>query len=286
MELRQLRCLVAIVEAGSFTDAAVELGLSQAQVSRTLAGLENALGVRLLRRTSRRIAPTAAGTRVLARARRVLAETDELVREATSGEATSGEAGVRVGHAWSALGRHTVDFQRRWARTFPEVRLQLVRTNSATAGLAEGACDVAVVRSEPDRKRFSDVVVGLERRYCAMATDDAWARRRFVRLHDLAERTVLLDRRAGSTTPQLWPPEHRPAFEHTSDVDDWLTAVSSGRVVGITSEATLTQYRRSGVVFRRVRDAPPIPVRVLWWRDERHPHTGKVVDLLTELYRG
>jgi hypothetical protein len=144
---------------------------------------------------------------------------------------------------------------------------------------------VAVVRSEPDRRRFSGVVVGLERRYCAMATDDAWARRRFVRLADIAERTVLIDRRAGSTTPQLWPEDQRPGFDYTADVDDWLTAVSSGRVVGITSEATLTQYRRSGVVFRPVRDAPPIPVRVIWWRDERHAHAGKVVDLLTELYR-
>ncbi|MEV4730421.1 LysR family transcriptional regulator [Saccharopolyspora sp. NPDC049426] len=280
VELRQLRCLVAIVETGTFTDAAGELGLSQAQVSRTLAGLENALGVRLLRRTSRQVTPTAAGTRILARARRVLAETEELVREATTGDAI-----LRVGHAWSAMGRHTVAFQRRWAASWPEVRLQLVRTNSATAGLGEGACDVAVVRSEPDRRRFSGVVVGLERRYCAMATDDRWARRRFVRLADIAERTVLLDRRAGSTTPQLWPEDQRPAFEDTTDVDDWLTAVSSGRVVGITSEATLTQYRRSGVVFRPVRDAPPIPVRVIWWRDERHTHAGKVVDLLTELYR-
>ncbi|MEV4645759.1 LysR family transcriptional regulator [Saccharopolyspora sp. NPDC049357] len=280
VELRQLRCLVAIVETGTFTDAAGELGLSQAQVSRTLAGLENALGVRLLRRTSRQVTPTAAGTRILARARRVLAETEELVREATTGDAS-----LRVGHAWSAMGRHTVAFQRRWAASWPEVRLQLVRTNSATAGLGEGACDVAVVRSEPDRRRFSGVVVGLERRYCAMATDDRWARRRFVRLADIAERTVLLDRRAGSTTPQLWPEDQRPAFEDTTDVDDWLTAVSSGRVVGITSEATLTQYRRSGVVFRPVRDAPPIPVRVIWWRDERHTHAGKVVDLLTELYR-
>ncbi|TWF95934.1 DNA-binding transcriptional LysR family regulator [Saccharopolyspora dendranthemae] len=280
VELRQLRCLVAIVEAGTFTDAAAELGLSQAQVSRTLAGLENALGVRLLRRTSRQVVPTAAGTRVLAHARRVLAEAEELVREATTGDST-----LRIGHAWSALGRHTVAFQRRWERGLPEVRLQLVRTNSATGGLAEGACDLAVVRTEPDRRRFSGVVVGVERRYCAMATDDAWARRRFVRLSDLAERTVLLDRRAGSTTPQLWPDDRQPSFEDTADVDDWLTSVSSGRVVGITSEATLTQYRRSGVVFRPVRDAPPLPVRVIWWRDERPLHAGKVVDLLTELYR-
>ena len=43
VELRQLRCLVAIAEAGSFTDAAIDLGISQAAASRTLASLESAL---------------------------------------------------------------------------------------------------------------------------------------------------------------------------------------------------------------------------------------------------
>jgi hypothetical protein len=46
VELRQLRFLVAIVDAGSFTDAALDLGVSQAAVSRTLAALEQSLKVR------------------------------------------------------------------------------------------------------------------------------------------------------------------------------------------------------------------------------------------------
>ena len=64
VELRQLRSLVAIVDAGSFTDAAIDLAVSQAAVSRTLASLEAALGVRLLRRTTRDVTLTAAGNRV------------------------------------------------------------------------------------------------------------------------------------------------------------------------------------------------------------------------------
>src|SRR5215471_18108047 len=85
VELRQLRCLVAIVDEGTFTDAAIGLGVSQAAVSRNLASLERALEVRLLRRTSRSVTPTATGLRVVAQARRVLGEVDDLVREATSG---------------------------------------------------------------------------------------------------------------------------------------------------------------------------------------------------------
>ncbi|GLW50375.1 LysR family transcriptional regulator [Streptomyces sp. NBRC 14336] len=281
VELRQLRCLVAIVDEGGFTDAAIALGVSQAAVSRTLASLERALGVRLLRRTSREVTPTGTGQRVLAHARRVLGEVDDLVREATSGHER-----LRVGYAWAALGKHTKDFQRRWAEAHAGTDLQLVRVNSPTAGLAEGACDLSVVRRPLDDRRFDTALVGLERRLCAVADDDPLARRRSVRLADLAGRTLLVDRRTGTTTPELWPPDTRPATEETHDVDDWLTVIATGRCVGMTAEATAHQYPRPGVVYRPVRDAEPIAVRLAWWRDDPHPATQAAVELLTALYRG
>jgi DNA-binding transcriptional LysR family regulator len=280
VDLRQLRCLVAIVDEGTFTDAALALGVSQAAVSRTLASLERALGVRLLRRTSREVAPTGTGLKVLAHARRVLAEVDDLVRDATSGHAH-----LRIGYAWAALGRHTLAFQRRWSREHPETDLHLVRANSASAGLAEGACDLAVVRRPLDDRRFDAAIVGLERRLCALAADDPLARRRSVRLADLAGRTLLVDRRTGTTTPDLWPAEARPATEETHDVDDWLNTIATGRCVGITAESTANQYPRPGVVYRPVRDAEPIAVRLAWWRDDRHPAARPVLELLTSLYR-
>ncbi|MBB4911033.1 LysR family transcriptional regulator [Actinophytocola algeriensis] len=280
VELRQLRCLVAIVDEGTFTDAAGALGVSQAAVSRTLAALESALGVRLLRRTSREVVPTAVGGRVITRARRLLAEAGDLVREATSGHSA-----LRIGYAWSAMGRHTVAFQRRWAVLHQDVELHMVRTNSATGGLAEGACDLAVTRTEPDRRRFDGVIVGLERRYCAMASDDPWVRRRSLRLAEIADRRLVIDRRSGTTTTDLWPPDGRPEVEYTQDVDDWLTVIATGRCVGVTAESTVAQYPRPGVTFRAVRDATPIPVRLIWWRDDPHPSTRAAVALLTELYR-
>ncbi|WP_242887413.1 LysR family transcriptional regulator [Actinomadura litoris] len=280
LELRQLRVLVAIVDTGTFTDAAIELGVSQAAVSRTLAALERTVDARLLRRTSRSVTPTATGARVLARARRLLADADDLVRDAATGR-----TGLRIGYAWAAMGRHTVAFQRQWPRRWPHIDLQLVRTNSATGGLAEGACDIAVVRTAPDPRRFEDAVVGLERRYCAMASDDPWARRRSVRLADIARRTLLIDPRTGTTTLDLWPPGAGPATERTTDIDDWLTSVASGRRVGVTARSTVEQYRRRGVVYRPVRDAAPIAVRLAWWRDDPHPAVPHAVELLTELYR-
>ncbi|MEV8022249.1 LysR family transcriptional regulator [Streptomyces sp. NPDC086554] len=280
LELRHLRCLVAIIDTGSFTDAAAELGVSQAAVSRTLAGLEETLGVRLLHRTSRSVTPTTAGVQVLARARHVLAEADDLVREATTGHTR-----LRIGHAWSAMGRHTAEFQRRWAAEHPDIELYLIRTNSATGGLAEGLCDLAVVRTAFDEARFADAVVGQERRYCAMAADDPWARRRSIPLADIRERTLLIDRRTGTTTAELWPEGTRPTVEYTRDIDDWLAIIASGRGVGLTPESTGNQYRRDGVVFRPLRDAAPITVRLIWRRHDPHPATHAAVALLTDLYR-
>ncbi|MFJ9713943.1 LysR family transcriptional regulator [Streptomyces sp. NPDC101234] len=280
IELRQLRCLVAIVDEGTFTDAAIALGVSQAAVSRTLAGLERALGVRLLRRTSREVTPTATGLRVVERARRVLGDVADLVQEATSGHTR-----LRIGYAWSAVGRHTVAFQRGWNTAHPGVDLHLIRVNSPSAGLSEGACDLSVLRRPLDDRRFDTAIAGLERRLCALAADDPLARRRSVRLADLTGRTVMTDRRTGTTTPDLWPPGARPAVEETRSVDDWLTEIAAGRGIGVTAESTAHQYPRPGIVYRPVRDAEPVAVRLAWWRDDPHPAHQAVLELLSELYR-
>jgi DNA-binding transcriptional LysR family regulator len=280
VELRHLRCLVAVADQGTLTDAGISLGISQAAASRTLAGLERELGVLLVRRTSRELSLTPEGTQVLARARRLLSDTDDLVREASSGQHV-----LRVGHAWSALGRHTLAFQRRWAERSPGTALQLVRTNSPTAGLAEGTCRLALLRVPPDPARHDSVVVGLERRYLAVAADDAWSRRRSVRLAEVSDRVLLLDQRTGSTTLELWPPGSRPATERSDDIDDWLAVVATGRCVGMTAEATVQQYPRPGVVYRPVADAEPVVVRFAWWRGDKHPATDTAVEIASALYR-
>jgi len=280
LELRHLRCLVAIVDAGTFTDAAIELGISQAAVSRNLMALERVLGVRLLYRTSRNITPTTAGVHILAQARQILAAADNLIAEATTGHTT-----LRIGHAWSAMGRHTREFQRRWAARYPGVELNLIRTNSPTGGLAEGLCDLAVLRTAAASNRFASTVVGYERRYCALAADDPWARRRSIKLHEVPQRTLLIDRRTGTTTPDLWPPGAQPHIQDTRDIDDWLTIIAAGGGIGITPEGTTAQYRRDGVVFRPLHDAPPIAVRMIWRRHDPHPSTHAAIAMLTELYR-
>ncbi len=280
IELRQLRCLVAIVDEGTFTDAAITLGLSQAAVSRTLSALEQRLGVRLLRRTSRETSPTAIGQRVVAHARRVLSEVENLIQDATSGHVE-----LRIGHSWSALGRRTITFQHRWQAAHPETQLHLLRINSPSAGLAEGAADLGVIRKPLADRRFESAIIGLETRWCAIAAADPLATRRSVRLADLSSRDLLVDRRTGTTTADLWPADARPAEQESRDIDDWLTVIATGRCVGVTAESVVDQYPRPGIVYLPVRDAEPIAVQLIWWRDDPHPETRTVLELLTELYR-
>jgi DNA-binding transcriptional LysR family regulator len=280
LELRHLRCLVEIVDTGSFTDAAIELGVSQAAVSRTLLALERILGVRLLHRTSRTVTPTTAGVQVLARARNLLADADELVHQATTGHTR-----LHIGHAWSAMGRHTAEFQRRWPDRCPDVELHLIRHNTPTGGLAEGLCDLAVLRTAVDTRRYAHALVGHEPRYVALASDDPWTRRRSIRLAEICERILVVDRRTGTTTLELWPGNARPAVEYTRDVDDWLATVATGRAVGVTPQSTVTQYRRDGITYRPVRDAEPVPVHLIWRRQDPHPATHAAIALLTDLYR-
>jgi hypothetical protein len=95
-----------------------------------------------------RTATTPAGP-ITGRASAPVAAPTWLNRALPSIRATTGHTRLRIGHAWSAMGRHTPEFQRRWAAMYPDVELQLIRTNSGTGGLAEGLCDLAVVRTPP-----------------------------------------------------------------------------------------------------------------------------------------
>jgi DNA-binding transcriptional LysR family regulator len=82
---------VAIVRCGGFRAAAFERGVSSSALSQTMNALEEALGIRLLNRTTRSVSPTEAGQRLLERLapalsdiRLAIAEVDEL-RDSPSG---------------------------------------------------------------------------------------------------------------------------------------------------------------------------------------------------------
>lgn len=281
--VRELRFFVAAADAGSFTDAAAELYVSQAAVSRTIAGLERTVGDRLLRRVPRGCELTSTGQQVLPHARRILAEADRFTEFLTTRHGV-----LRMGYSWAALGRHTTVLQRDWAKRHPTIQLELVRHDSATAGLTEGLCDVAIVRRPLDDKRFDSVVVGLERRLAVFASDDPrWSRRRQLTMAEIADRTVVIDPRVGTTSSALWDSaDHHPEFIESINVDSWLDAIAAGRGVGTTAEATAHHHLRPGVVYRPIKDGPRIAVQLVWWHDHRPGGLGDLIDAVTRLYAG
>lgn len=281
-EVRQLRALLAVVDAGTFTAAADRLGTSQASVSRAVAALERALGARVLRRTTREVALTPVGARVVGHARRVLEELAAIERAADQARAD-----VRIGYAWAALGRHTTAVQRRWRSAHPGSALVFVQSNTPTAGLTEGLADVSVLRRPVHDPRLRTALLGEERRHAAVAADDTLARRRSLRLADFAGRVIAVDSLTGSTTGELWPPPVAPAATRTvRGVDEWLTVIAAGQALGITAEATAIQHPRPGVVYRPVRDAPPVPVRLAWWADSPPPALQPLLQLLVAEWSG
>lgn len=278
--IRQLRALVAVADAGSFTDAATALNVSQATVSRGVAALEAALGVALVRRTTHHVEATPVGLRIVDGARSVLAGVADLERIAAADRRE-----LRVGFAWSALGRHTATVQRRWAAEHDGAQLVFLQSNTPAAGLDTGAVDVAVVRRPVDARAFDSVRVGSEQRRAVMAGDDPLARRRTLRLADFEGCTVLVDPRTGTTTAELWRDAGvSVALREIDGVDDWLTFIAGGGAVGITAEATVAQYRRPGLVHRAVVDVDPVPVWVAWRRGSPTARPDAFIALAREAY--
>ncbi|MBV8094718.1 MAG: LysR family transcriptional regulator, partial [Acetobacteraceae bacterium] len=64
-DLNDLLAFIAVARERSFTRAAAKLGISQSALSQTIRGFESRLGLRLLARTTRSVAPTEAGEQLL-----------------------------------------------------------------------------------------------------------------------------------------------------------------------------------------------------------------------------
>lgn len=132
-----------VVEARSFSDAARALGVSKSAVSARVARLEEKLGVRLLHRTTRRLALTADGVRLYERCARVVAEADEAA-EVAAGASEVPRGTVRV-HASPALAEaHLTNAIGDFMRAHPGVSIDL-RLGDRHPDLTVEQIDVAIV---------------------------------------------------------------------------------------------------------------------------------------------
>src|SRR6266403_1952490 len=124
-EFAELKAFATVVERASFARAADHLGLSPSALSQTIRHLEARLGVRLLNRTTRSVAPTTAGSRLHERIAPMILEMDDAVAEAVA--ATGRTAGtLRINTLGMAAKKLIAPRLGRFHLAHPDVVLDIV----------------------------------------------------------------------------------------------------------------------------------------------------------------
>jgi len=161
-EFAEMKAFVAVVDRASFARAADHLGLTRSALSQTIRHLEDRLGVQLLNRTTRSVAPTEAGSRLHERVAPMIVEMDAAVAQAVAG--TGRTAGtLRINTLGMAAKKVIAPRLGRFHRAHPDVVLDIVIDDSLSdivagrfdAGIRVGERlekDMIAVRLTPDVK--------------------------------------------------------------------------------------------------------------------------------------
>jgi len=123
--LAVMETFVRVVEAGSFSAAARDLNVGQPAVSKAIAQLEARLGVRLLLRSARGLAPTDAGSAFYSRAKRAIEEADE-ADHAARGEGAGLTGRLRISAAVTFARIHVVPRLPQFLAQHPGLDIDLV----------------------------------------------------------------------------------------------------------------------------------------------------------------
>ncbi|MGV4922907.1 LysR family transcriptional regulator [Streptomyces sp. BHT-5-2] len=269
IELHHLRCYLALAEERHFTRAADRLGLSQPTVSRTIRRLEELLGRRLLERTTRRVALTAAGERLYGELR-------ELLPRLEAALLPDPEAPVfRIGFAWG--------FPATWPQAAIErfeaetgVGARVYRRDAALAGVDSGDVDVAILRGDLAVPGLAAETLLHERRIAAVSVRSPLAARDEVGWRELARVPLVLNEAGGTTGASEWPPGERPEIAvRCGNFDEWLEAVAGNRGVGVVPESIGRQRVHPFVSFVPIPDAPLMPLQIVFPRHNGHPLTRR-----------
>jgi DNA-binding transcriptional LysR family regulator len=281
LDLRLLRHFVAVAEELHFTRAAARLYLAQQALSRDVARLERQLGVRLFTRTTRRVALTPDGERLLVRARELLALHDQTVQELHGpGEGrpllvdllAEGHTPTRVLHAARRHAPHA-ELVARYHGGF----------GAALALLLAGRLDVAFGRSEGLGRPFPAAqlvrrLVRLEPLALLLPAEDPLAARDAVPLAALAGTQV--DTSAGNEQAPEWADlgarllaafgaQPSPPHPHAAGLEETVRHLrAEGLPILTMSERSLAP----GVVVRPLTDPVPLyPWTMVHHRELRHP---------------
>src|ERR1700688_339222 len=173
--LNDLLVFLAVARERSFTRAAAKLGVSQSALSHTIRGLEERLGVRLLTRTTRSVAPTEAGERLLRTVGPRLEEIDaELAALTELREKPAGSIRITTGEhsaeaiLWPALAK--------LLPRYPDIKVELIIDYGLTDIVAE-RYDAGVRLGEQVAKDMIAVRIGPDFRMAVLGAPSCFARR-------------------------------------------------------------------------------------------------------------
>lgn len=140
--LAAMETFVSVIEAGSFSGGARRLNVGQPAVSKSIAQLEERLGVRLLLRSTRGLTPTDAGQQFYERAKRAIEEADE-AENAARGSGASLSGRLRICAAVTFARLHIVPSLKLFLATHPELSIEVI-LDDRNVDLMEEGIDVAL----------------------------------------------------------------------------------------------------------------------------------------------
>lgn len=276
ISLRQLEYVVAVADTLGFRRAAERCAVSQPTLSAQIQQLESVLGVALFERDRRRVLVTKAGEDIVARARRVLLEAEDLVAAASRARDPF-EGTFRVGVIPTIAPYYLPEVTEVLSKAFPKLRLVFreEKTEDTVRDLREGALDLGLVALEADlgdlehaeifRDRF---VVALpaghplakQTRKKAKIPEDALAGAEVLLLEDghcLRSQALAVCSQAGA---------HETGFRATS-LATLVQMVSRSDAVTLLPELALSVENRRGQLEIRAFAAPePYRTVALVWR--------------------
>jgi DNA-binding transcriptional LysR family regulator len=283
MELRHLRTIVAVAHHRSFTKAAEELYLAQSAISQQLSRLEAEIGIQIFRRSSRSVELTEEGKVILAHAKRVLAEFDEMQGEM---EALTGvmRGTVRIGGIYPFGPYDLYGVLAEYRERYPGVAIHMVEDtqDEMLAMLRSDELDCAFASVDPDTigSEFAGTLLWEEEFVVVSALDHPFAARPGLIWEDLIDEDLIayrdnsaLRRRFESTIGRrgIAP---RNAFVCTEmSAVRALAAKGLGVAVLPRSIAELDGPPVALVPFR----PEPVtwPIALVWRTDRRQPPAAK-----------
>jgi DNA-binding transcriptional LysR family regulator len=247
MNLTQLRSLVAVAEAGSFTAAANKLGVTQSGMSQALAALEECLGVKLLVRQPRGVELTAFGERALDHARAALSHLEAIEKEAMAlnGEETGA---LRLAGFPSVFATILPPLLRRFRTLHPGIALVPLETDDmeVEAWLAAGSIDLGVVLN-PSPSRDA-VPLGRDAWIPILPMAHPLARRSSLTFAELVATPFVLATGGCHTNARSLADAAGLVLENIQiEVRDWASAIAlvrEGAGVSLVPESTLPEQQR------------------------------------------